>query len=346
MLNQMANLDGNRRTSTQSVSLYNLYKNRSYECQVDMMGNALIQPLMYFNIRNIPMFSGPYMITKVTHEISDGDFVTNFTGTRQPFYSLPKIDNFLQTLNVKILSTIQSRIQQNERADRDKSENIILQRENVLSNVKAQETLTKNQDCVANINSRYRNFLGVDIPQQTTVPVKTLFDTIRTKLINRGYKATDSITFVLSQIAFTFIYVDSGSGTNISGYENNYSTINLKEVYGDSFLNYVKRNYYCVTRGTNFNMPVASFTTFDNFIEFVIGKIVNIPTLINQDGNQFNLNTVKGISQSLAKQYVLNYPVNQPNNVYTTLTEQDLLLLENEFLKAIDLFNSVQTFKV
>ena len=346
MLNQMANLDGNRRSTTQSVSLYNLYKNRSYECQVDMMGCALIQPLMYFNIRNIPMFSGPYMITKVTHQISDGDFITNFTGTRQPFYSLPKIDNFLQTLNIKILSTIQSKIQQNEKADRNKTENIILEKENILSNIKAQEKLTKNQDCVQNINPRYRNFLGVDEPKQYTVPVKTLFDTIRTKLINRGYSPTGGTTSFLAQIAFSFIYMDSGNGTTITAYENNFSTINLKEVYGDSFLNYIKRNYYCVTRGTNYNMPVASFNSFETFIEFAIGKIVNIPTLIDADRNNFDLTTPKGRVAALAKQYILNYPINQAENVYTTMIEQDKLLVENDLANAIQVYNSVQTFTV
>ena len=114
MLNQMANLGQNRRSTTQSVSLYNLYKNRSYTCSVDMMGDALIQPMMYFNIRNIPMFSGPYMITKVSHSVNESGFETHFEGTRQPFYSLPRIDNFIQTLNVKILSTIDSKIQERE----------------------------------------------------------------------------------------------------------------------------------------------------------------------------------------------------------------------------------------
>ena len=47
MLNQMANLGKNRRSTSQSVSLYNLYKNRSYNCSVEMMGCALIQPMMY-----------------------------------------------------------------------------------------------------------------------------------------------------------------------------------------------------------------------------------------------------------------------------------------------------------
>jgi hypothetical protein len=55
--------------STQNVSLYNLYKNRSYECRVESMGNAMIQPTMYFNLRNVPMFRGPYMIQDVEHTI-------------------------------------------------------------------------------------------------------------------------------------------------------------------------------------------------------------------------------------------------------------------------------------
>lgn len=36
MLNQMANQSRNRSTGSQNVSLYNLYRNRSYECSVDM----------------------------------------------------------------------------------------------------------------------------------------------------------------------------------------------------------------------------------------------------------------------------------------------------------------------
>ena len=101
MINQMANQSKNRGVATQSVSLYNLYRNRSYTCSIDMMGNALMQPMMYFNLRNVPMFSGPYMITKVSHTIGEGDFKTSITGTRQPFYSLPKIDNFIQNNHLR-----------------------------------------------------------------------------------------------------------------------------------------------------------------------------------------------------------------------------------------------------
>lgn len=264
----------------QSVSLYNLYKNRSYECTVDMMGCALIQPMMYFNVRNIPMFSGPYMITKVTHTISENDFQTSFTGTRQPFYSLPKIDNYFQTLNIKILSTIQSQIQKREQTLREGSDNIKFQQANIIPNLQSEDKLTKNQDCATSINPVYRNFIGTETPTLTSITAKNFFDKIKTILINRGESATGTTIQSYSLVAFTFIYVDSGKDNIISAYESNYSTINLKEVYGDSFNNYINRSYFCVNRGTDTNLPVASFKGIDTFIEFVLNRIVVVKTVI------------------------------------------------------------------
>jgi hypothetical protein len=107
MLNEMANAGGNRKSSTQNVSLYDLYKSRSYKCKVTMMGNALIQPTMYFNLRNVPMFYGPYFITEVNHSIVAGSFTTDFTGTRQSIYSLPKINNYLQTLKNTVINVLE-----------------------------------------------------------------------------------------------------------------------------------------------------------------------------------------------------------------------------------------------
>jgi hypothetical protein len=346
VLNQMANVQRNRRTTTQSVSLYNLYKNRSYECTVEMLGCALIQPMMYFNLRNVPMFSGAYMITGVQHNISPGDFSTTFTGTRQPFYSLPKIDNFLQSLNIKILSTIDEKYRQVEKQNREKSENVKSQQDNILANIKSQETLTKNQDCQENINARYYKYTPIDTPKQTSIQTKALFEEIKRELISQGYTSTGTTTPIIASIVFSFVYVDSGNGTGITGYENNYSTINLQEVYGDSFTNYINKSYFCVSRGSKFNLPVASFTSFNDFIKFVINKTSQIPNLISSDATQNNLDLSNPKDRSIAysKQYVLNFPINQPDNVYSTMSEQDKLILEQEFTIALNKYQEVQTF--
>lgn len=63
-------------------NLYNIYSIRSYKVEVEMMGDAMIQPMMYFQLDNIPMFRGAYLITKVKHNIKPNYMSTSFTGTR------------------------------------------------------------------------------------------------------------------------------------------------------------------------------------------------------------------------------------------------------------------------
>lgn len=288
------------------------------------------------------MFSGPYMITKVSHSINETGFETHFEGTRQPFYSLPRIDNFIQTLNVKILSTIDSKIQEREQKLRESSANIIAQKDNVLANLQAQETLTKSQDCQTNLNPRYSQYTPTDTPTSTSKTTKELFDTIVSVLTKLNVGPTTGQTFQLyTSIIFTYVYMDTGNSSKITGFENNYSTINLKEAYGPSFSNFVNSKFYCVKRGTESNLPVASFRSFESFIEFAFLRIKNITSNIESD-------IKSGLTeiQSLAKQYILSYPIQQPANVYDTMIEQDKKIVEQEVSKALQTFRSIQTFTI
>jgi hypothetical protein len=63
-------------------NIYNVYSVRSYKAEVEMMGNAMIQPMMHFQLNNIPMFHGAYMITRVKHSIKPNHMLTNFSGVR------------------------------------------------------------------------------------------------------------------------------------------------------------------------------------------------------------------------------------------------------------------------
>ena len=336
MLNQMANVDRNRRTTTQSVSLYNLYKNRSYSCSVEMMGCALIQPMMYFNIRNVPMFSGPYMITKVDHTITEGDFQTTFTGTRQPFYSLPSVDNFLQTLNVQILSKLQEKIVENEEKTKKDSTNVIFQAANIISNLDSKDQLTKNQDCASSLNSRYNGFTGLDAPQATSVSAKDFISLIRSVLEAKNYDLTGNTANKLAAMTFTYVFADSGNsnGTELNSFENNYSTINLQEVYGDSFFEFINRKYFCVSRGNDKNVPIVSFRSIRDFVEFVVNRLAGVIILLDEDINNFNQqypnDPILATVNALAKQYVLRFPINQNNDVYQKITED-----KNQFDKLI-----------
>ena len=103
ILTDMANQSKGSKTFQQSTSLYNIYKNRSYNCQITSMGNVMIQPTMYFNLRYVPMFTGPYWITDVSHNITPGDFMTTFSGVRISKYSFPSVKELTMSVNIDLL---------------------------------------------------------------------------------------------------------------------------------------------------------------------------------------------------------------------------------------------------
>lgn len=69
--------------------LFSAMENRSYSCTVTSLGNATIQPLTYFYLRNVPLFYGTYWITNVSHKISNNNMSTTFKGVRQPIARKP-----------------------------------------------------------------------------------------------------------------------------------------------------------------------------------------------------------------------------------------------------------------
>lgn len=72
-------------------NLYNLYENRSYKATVTGFGNAMIQPTQYFQLENIPLFNGAYIILDVEHNIIPNKMTTSFSGTKLLEYPIPRI---------------------------------------------------------------------------------------------------------------------------------------------------------------------------------------------------------------------------------------------------------------
>jgi hypothetical protein len=73
-------------------NLYDVYSVRSYKVGIEMMGDAMVQPMMYFQLDNIPMFHGAYLITHVKHSIKPNHMLTTFNGTRIKAVATPIID--------------------------------------------------------------------------------------------------------------------------------------------------------------------------------------------------------------------------------------------------------------
>jgi len=113
------------------VGLFDYYKQASYQCSVSSMGNVMIQPTMFFYLKNIPMFRGSYWITEVSHSIKSNTISTTFTGTRIPYSSLPDPkDSFVASYRIlfdKIQSKATARFKQREETNTNTQDVIIFQ---------------------------------------------------------------------------------------------------------------------------------------------------------------------------------------------------------------------------
>lgn len=75
-------IDGLSKGESLGQNLFDIFQNRSYSVEIEMMGNVMIQPLMYFMLENIPMFYGLYTIIKVSHTVTNGNMITKVKGYR------------------------------------------------------------------------------------------------------------------------------------------------------------------------------------------------------------------------------------------------------------------------
>jgi murein DD-endopeptidase MepM/ murein hydrolase activator NlpD len=88
-LSDLVDNKGSTQRALKGTNLFNVYSLRSYNLNLDMMGNAMIQPLMYLQLDNVPMFHGAYSIINVSHDISPNTMTTKIRGVRQSKFSVP-----------------------------------------------------------------------------------------------------------------------------------------------------------------------------------------------------------------------------------------------------------------
>jgi hypothetical protein len=286
-LNMVDQANG-RNVATQNISLYNLYKQRSYQCQVECLGNALLQPTMYFNLRHVPMFNGPYLITQVNHAISQGSFKTTFTGTRQGIYDLPAIENYLQSINKNLLSKIESIIKSKKTqvdikptTDTDKAKFV---------SQTGDSTSAAENSCSEKLNSAYV-YWG-DVKKSTTVQLsaKEFANKIKSKTTNED----------LQVLIYILCYIQTFQQNQFYGYNNNFINLPLTNNYGTPGSTFFKsKTYSCVSIKTRANeqlsLPIANFDDVDRFLDFMIS------TLSNNVEKVFGRQTGSGIG--IAKYY-------------------------------------------
>ena len=79
---------------------YPIFNTYAYNCEIEMMGNAQIMPLMYFQLMNIPMWRGAYMIYEVSHHMTPGNMVTRFKGMKMSSTSIPYNSEFMTNVSL------------------------------------------------------------------------------------------------------------------------------------------------------------------------------------------------------------------------------------------------------
>jgi hypothetical protein len=288
----MVNQASGRNVTTQNNGLYNYYKNRSYECTVQCMGNALLQPTMYFNLRNIPMFYGPHFITEVNHVITPGNFETTFKGTRQGMYNLPSIDKYLQSVNQNLLTKVESIIKNTKDSktgigitDIDKSKFVTQSGNN---------TVATTNSCRNNLSPNFQLWGEAQTPTPTFLSPQSLVDEIKKQTIDP----------YLQVVIYMICYVKTFESGQFKGFNNNFANITLTtDNYGESVSNFSKNKYSCLNISNltpeKTSQPIAHFDNITNFLKFMISRLVpNLPQITN---------TTTGIG--LTKYYVCSWPI-------------------------------------
>ena len=304
-LNMIDQANG-KNTATQNVSLYNLYKQRSYQCTVRCLGNALLQPTMYFNLRHVPMFNGPYFITQVDHVITAGNFQTSFTGTRQGIYDLPSINNFLQSINQNLLTKIESLVKNSKDDITAKA----------ITNINKAKYVSQTGGSTAAAQNSCRNNLAVAYESWGDVQSSTTMSITPDDFIKELEKKTSNPD--LQVLIYMICYAKTFDQNKFYGYANNYANVTLTTDYGQSGNGFFSpKKYSCVnipdSTGGKTSQPVANFDTIGTFFDFMIARLsANV-------GRVFGETTGMGIT----KYYVCYWPVsNVPESYYDSHTSE------------------------
>jgi hypothetical protein len=97
-------ISNQNRNNSIGQNLFDIYNNRAYSCEVEMLGCAQIQPFMYFQLNNVPMFDGAYNIINTRHSIKANHMTTWFKGVRIRAVKTKMIDD--RTLYTHLINNL------------------------------------------------------------------------------------------------------------------------------------------------------------------------------------------------------------------------------------------------
>ena len=327
------------KTSTQNVSLYNIYKTRSYAASVECMGNAMLQPSMYFVLRNIPLFAGSYFITEVSHSISIDDFSTSISGTRQAAPTLPKVDTLFQTIKRELLTNLGSVYKNNNRPTTGIPTNIDGIKSSITNSLVGGKTIDNSVTC--DKNEAYVNYVKYSGGSES-IDTDDFVTAIKLSVTS----ANDKIKLCI----FTTTWIESGVVVDVFTnkviyYGANPAGVTLLYDYQDNtsyFLKQNDKNYYtCLKNSKGYTQSYAVFKDTLSHFNFLVAVYKNYFEYVN------NITDPEIFANEFAKVWIEYFPYNKKVNTstiyddYKSTNNEEYKTLLEKIKKAFEIYNKV-----
>ena len=251
-----ASVSGDK-VAQQTVSLYSIYKSRSYTAKIEMMGNAMMQPTMYLNLRHVPLFYGPYMIMSVSHTINDRGFSTTIEGPRISRYSLPQPNSLIDTVNQNYLNYYKEQILKTS-----KTSEAITNLDTQQGTVQAGSLQAPENICLSATTFTTTPFVSINLTPITSTELQTLLNSKISASLEKLRPLYYGVAFSRLNNKIDQVVC---SAPNYNLYE-----ISTSNNYGGS-LNGLISQQVCTTTAledTSVARPYAAFASFDAGLEF------------------------------------------------------------------------------
>ena len=255
----VANQNNGAPTTTIATNLLELMKTRVYGCTIQSMGNVMIQPFMYFNLRYVPIYSGTYLILSVEHSMSpDTGIMTSFTGVRVSNAGTGKLevamvkasknllDNLIKKLNVRQRKLKEEKLAQQYSGDTDFKGN---------SSKDGTKNFTVTSSCTLGENWK-------DLPAYeggriwTKVTDAKLVGIIKTAMSNLGYSSLTQEN--LGRFMFAVMKREQGRGNGAEFWMDNPFGYHVDGGAESAFKSRVK-GYFCISTSDGYKRSTALF---------------------------------------------------------------------------------------
>ena len=265
----IANMKKGTTASSISTNLLDVMKTRVYSCTIKMMGNAMIQPFMYFNLRYIPIYSGTYFILSVQHTLSpDTGMVTTFTGVRISKASVSDIDTGMVKARRNLLDNLIDKLVK-------KKKTLELTKPNVYggdTDNQGNTGVINTADVGCKVNTKYWG----ELPKYDVPNTLTRLTDVRLKellvLASNELNYTQSVKDSLMTMTFCVSKREQGRGDGVRFFYDNPFGLHL-DGNGQSVFKQNVKGYFCPSTSDGYVRSTAVF--HDVTTEVIDDGIVN-----------------------------------------------------------------------